>query len=175
MKNNITRRDFLKFSGAGLVGLAIAGSSLPLFAPKRALASPNAWKFGVMADTQWRFLSDYPDVAECLERAPSMEARAMSMFIKNGMHTQFERAFRKHFGDIYVLLTKEQVLTERIFGDGTPNPRVRGFIGDYLAVATGGGGIDASGGARRELFKAAHAGMTRDEINVPFIVIECET
>ncbi len=49
----ISRRNFLKFSGAGLAGLAVSMYT-PLLAPRRALASPGAWKFGVMADTQWR-------------------------------------------------------------------------------------------------------------------------
>jgi len=50
--NNINRRDFLKYSGAGLAGLAVA-THFPFLTPRRALASAGAWKFGVMADTQW--------------------------------------------------------------------------------------------------------------------------
>lgn len=50
---NMDRRTFLKVSGTGLAGLAVA-MNLPLLTPVRALASTAAWKFGVMADTQWR-------------------------------------------------------------------------------------------------------------------------
>lgn len=50
----MTRRDFLRFAGTGLGGLAISGIGFPVFMPRRALASTAAWKFGVMADTQWR-------------------------------------------------------------------------------------------------------------------------
>jgi hypothetical protein len=46
------RRDFLKYSGAGLTGLAVRSFDSPLFSLMGA--SPSAWKFGVMADTQWR-------------------------------------------------------------------------------------------------------------------------
>jgi hypothetical protein len=43
----MNRRRFLKIGGAGLAGLALA--------PRRSFAAgPNAWSFGVMADTQWR-------------------------------------------------------------------------------------------------------------------------
>jgi hypothetical protein len=48
------RRDFLKYSGAGLAGLAMGGLNFPFFTPRRAYASGTVWKFGVMADTQWR-------------------------------------------------------------------------------------------------------------------------
>ncbi len=51
---SIDRRDFLKLGGIGLAGLAVGGLNFPLFAPRRAYASGTAWKFGVMADTQWR-------------------------------------------------------------------------------------------------------------------------
>jgi hypothetical protein len=49
---NMNRRDFLKLSGKGLAGLAVA-MHFPLLTPRRALASSGAWKFGVMSDTQW--------------------------------------------------------------------------------------------------------------------------
>ncbi len=64
---SMNRRDFLKFSGAGLAGLTVA-MHLPFLAPRRALASTTAWKFGVMADTQWRQPSTGfagPEVASC--------------------------------------------------------------------------------------------------------------
>lgn len=49
------RRDFLKYGTAGLAGLAFGGAThIPWLFKSRALASGNAWKFGVMADTQWR-------------------------------------------------------------------------------------------------------------------------
>lgn len=58
---NITRRDFLKYSGTGLAGLTLA-MHFPFLTPKRALASGTAWKFGVMSDTQWK--SGYPNSGE---------------------------------------------------------------------------------------------------------------
>jgi hypothetical protein len=54
---NISRRDFFRLGGYTSAGLALAGSGFPLLMPKRAFASTpssSAWKFGVMADTQWR-------------------------------------------------------------------------------------------------------------------------
>jgi hypothetical protein len=51
---SIDRRDFLKLGGIGLAGLAAGGLNFPFFTPRRAFASGTAWKFGVMADTQWR-------------------------------------------------------------------------------------------------------------------------
>lgn len=52
----ISRRDFIKISGAGLAGLTLTGLNIPILAPRRAFAatSDTAWKFGVMADSQWK-------------------------------------------------------------------------------------------------------------------------
>lgn len=61
---NVSRREFLRFGGYGMAGVALAGTGLPLFMPKRALASPGAWRFGVMADTQWK-LSNATQADSC--------------------------------------------------------------------------------------------------------------
>lgn len=66
--STLNRRQFLKFSGAGLAGLTLTGFSNPFFAPKRVFASSSstAWKFGVMADTQWESPeSIYGEPASC--------------------------------------------------------------------------------------------------------------
>ena len=126
-----------------------------------------------LVDTKWRYLIDYPDITECLLRVPSIEARAYSFFIKPGMKDRFVTAFNRHFGDCYLLFSKEQILQNKLFGDGIPNPRSIGFIGDYLGVATGSYSIDYAPSADHDVFKAAHAGLTDEEMNVPFIVVEC--
>ena len=87
-------------------------------------------------DTEWKFLEDYPDITNCLKRMPSMETRSMSLFIKPGMKDQFRTAFEKHFGSCYTLLSKEEVLSLKLFGSGTPHKRSTNFIGDFIAVAT---------------------------------------
>lgn len=126
-----------------------------------------------LIDTEWLFIPDFPDIAECLSRMPSIESRAMTFFIKEGMNEKFEAAFNTHFGGCYRLYSKKQVFNEGLFGSGTPNPRSEGFIGDYLAVAVGNISIECSPSVNHDVFKAAHAGRTEDEMNVPFISAEC--
>jgi hypothetical protein len=126
-----------------------------------------------LIDTDWRLLSDYPDITACFTRMPSIESRAMTFFIKTEMKNRFEAVFTEKFGDCYILIPKERVLSENWFGKGVPHPRSSGFIGDFIAVATGRTSIEASSPTQHDLFKAAHAGITKDEMNVPFIVIKC--
>lgn len=125
-----------------------------------------------LIDTSWRYLDEYSEILSCLSRKPSIEARAASFPIKTGMFLKFERLFNDYFGDIYKLYSKAQILDEKWFGDGAIHKRLEGFIGDYIAIATGNVSIDYTNNGNS--FKAAHAGMTAGELNVPFIVIECE-
>ena len=50
------RRQFLKYSGAGLAGLGLSSLNMPFFRLGKASAaiSSDAWCFGVMSDTQWK-------------------------------------------------------------------------------------------------------------------------
>jgi alkaline phosphatase len=126
-----------------------------------------------LVDTEWRFITDYPEIEICLLRNQSIESRAMTFFIKDGMNAQFETAFSKYFKDCYMLMSRQEVLDTHLFGNGAPHQRSLGFIGDYLAIAKGNISIECNKSAEHDSVKAAHAGMTVDEMNVPFIVVEC--
>ncbi len=123
-------------------------------------------------DVEWSYLPECPEIMECLERMPSIEARALTFFIKPGREKDFEAAFNAKFGADYILLTKKEVFAGKLFGEGEPHPRTEDFIGDYLAVATGMVSIDYLPRADSHSFKAAHAGFTSDEMHVPLIVFE---
>lgn len=122
-----------------------------------------------LIDTKWLYLDDYPDVRDCLVDIPSIECRTMSMFVKDGMKEKFERAFNKHFGEYYELIPHERVFEQKLFGDGDEHPLVRTFVGDYIAVAKTEVSISPAQ-KTDDVFKAVHAGATKEEFEVPFIV-----
>lgn len=53
-------------------------------------------------------ISEYPRIMECLVRMPSIEPRALNLFVKNHMKEPFEEEFNKEFGKDFILLTKEE-------------------------------------------------------------------
>lgn len=114
-------------------------------------------------------LIEYPDIYECLLRMPSMEPRALNFFIKDGKKTQFEEAFLKHFGESFLLFTKEEVLEKQLLGTGKNHERLMRMLGDYLAVATG---SLALGGRESGEFKGHHAGLLPAEMQIPLIAVE---
>jgi hypothetical protein len=70
-----------------------------------------------------------------------------------------------------MLLSKQEVLTKKLFGTGKVHPRFEEFWGDYLAIAISDVSIFKSREESNE-FVGVHAGMTETEMMVPLIVVE---
>lgn len=123
------------------------------------------------ADSDGVAIVDYPRIMECLVRMPSIEPRALNLFVKEEKKEQFEYEFRKEFAKKFLLWTREEVLRSKIFGTGARHPDFPEMLGDYLAIAVS----DLSVYNTREeadSFIGVHAGLTKDEMLIPLIVIE---
>ena len=122
-------------------------------------------------DSKGVSITDYPGIIDCLVRMPSIEPRALNLFVKEKKVHQFEYEFKKEFGDKFLLWTKQKVIESNLFGTGSKHPCFDGMIGNYLAIATD----DLSIYNTREeadYYSRAHAGMTADEKDIPLIIIE---
>ncbi len=114
---------------------------------------------------------DYTKLMECLKRMPSIEPRALNLFVKDGYHEQFVSEFNKEFGDTFLLLSKDEVKKQKLFGPGTEHPQFDGMLGDYLAVATNNLSVFNTQ-EEKEKFMGVHAGLTKEEMEIPLIVVE---
>ena len=116
------------------------------------------------------YLEDYPALTDMLKIPPSIEPRAVNFFIKEGKTEDFKKEFNKTFGNSFKLMTKEEVFSENLFGFGNAHHKTKDFVGDFLAVATSNVVINI----KRSDFEAigGHAGLTQEEMTVPFIAIE---
>lgn len=110
---------------------------------------------------------DYPDFLDTLEKMPSMEPRATSFFVKKDQRDLFEKLFNQYFSEYFVLLTKEEILKSNLFGYGQAHPLVDDFIGDYVSIANKEYMFQF---LKTTPFKAHHAGLTKEELEVPFIL-----
>lgn len=113
-------------------------------------------------------IAEYPDISECLFRMPSMETRALNLFIKKGMEKQFEIAFHKHFKNKFLLFSKSEVLEKQLFGFAPNHERLDDMLGDYIAVAISDVAIENTVAKH----KGSHAGLTEDEMTIPFIAVD---
>ena len=115
------------------------------------------------------FISDYPDIEECLLRNTSLEPRATNFFIKPDKKEIFVDLFNKYFSKDFDLYSMEEVIESKLFGDGEENEIFRDTLGDFLAIAKTNKTLLYKGS---EILKSHHAGYTEDEIKIPLIIIK---
>ena len=121
-----------------------------------------------LINTEWFCFEDYPRLQAMMRKPPSIERRASSLFIRDGMQDEFRKEFESTFGDKFLLLSHEEVIEKKLFGEGTEHSRVEEFLGDFLAISTGKWSLN---GQRGDMdMKASHAGLTEEEMMVPLIV-----
>ena len=116
-------------------------------------------------------LLDYPEILNCLVRLPSFEPRTLNLFVKEEYKAVFPEIFRKYFEDSFVLLTREEAVSGKLFGTGRDLDGLEGMIGDYVALAVSDRSVFNTHIEAQEM-PGGHAGMTKEEISIPLIVIE---
>ena len=121
-------------------------------------------------DNENHCLLDYPEIMNCLVRQPSFEPRTLNLFVKEEYRESFPDIFNKWFGDSFVLMTREEVISERLFGTGNDRDGLKDMIGDYVALAISDKSIFNTHIEAQEV-PGGHAGLTREEVCIPFIVI----
>ena len=119
---------------------------------------------------------DYPEIQECLILPPSLESRAVAFWVKEDMKKQFEERFKKVFGDEFLLMTKNEFLDKHFLGYGKKHQKIEDFIGNYLAISTAGSIIrlETFLAEGKPIKKSTHCGLTKEEMEVPLIVINKE-
>lgn len=118
-----------------------------------------------------QYIGDFPDILDTLKWMPSLEPRALAFHVKEGREVEFETNFLRHFGGDFILLPKQAVIDQRLFGSGKAHPRFEEFLGNYLAIAIGEVSLFYTRSGA-ENFIGVHAGLTDFEMMVPLIVIE---
>lgn len=120
-------------------------------------------------------LLDFPEIQECLVLPASLESRVLSFWVKEDMKEIFVERFNNQFKEEFWLMTKDEFLNKYHFlGYGKKHRKIDDFIGNYIALSVGSSMI------RLETFlaegkpvkKSTHCGLTKDEMEVPVIVIK---
>jgi predicted AlkP superfamily pyrophosphatase or phosphodiesterase len=119
------------------------------------------------------YIDDYPDAFACLSKPLSLDDRTSAVFLKPDKKEDFLKAFKRHFQNDFLLLSREEVFKLSLFGSTVFNERAKDFIGDYLIISVKGKTLHQKlpDGSLPIEFKGSHAGLTPDEIHVPLIII----
>jgi len=116
------------------------------------------------------YISEHPAVEAMMIRPITIESRAAGFYIKPECRDAFPAAFREAFGDAFLLLSRQDVIRMQLFGGGPPHPKFEELVGDFLAIAVADYGIVQNRRSRQ--FLSNHAGLTEQEMMIPFIVAE---
>lgn len=126
-----------------------------------------------LVDIAFLSIQEYPDFFQTLIRSFAFEPRAATFFVKPGQRENFVKTFQRYYGQYFHLLTKAEVLSLKLYGQGTAHARIHDFLGDYVAIAhdryafTPGLPNDTM----PKTMKAHHAGMTKKEMLIDLMVI----
>ncbi len=126
-----------------------------------------------IVDTEEIFLNDIEGFSECFKNPPSMEVRTSSFFIKEDKKEQFLSLFNKYFKDDFLLYTHDEYINSSLLGEGIAHQKIHDFVGDYVAVSCGKRALCYYTEKDKAIsLTADHAGITKEEMLVPLIILE---
>lgn len=119
-------------------------------------------------------LLEHPEIMECLYMPMSLESRIVGFWVKENMKKEFEERFNKICGEDFWLMTKKEFLEKHFLGFGEKHPKIDEFLGNYVALSTSSSMIivETFLAEGKPVKKSTHCGLTKDEMEVPVIVIK---
>ena len=117
---------------------------------------------------------DYPDLQECFIMPPALESRCLTFWIKPNMKEKFVKKFNEKFESEFWLMTREEFLKKNMLGFGEKHKKIEDFLGDYVAVSISDSIIvlETQLAPGKSVKKSTHCGLTKEEMEVPVIVIK---
>ena len=103
-----------------------------------------------------------------------IENRAPAFLVKKGEEENFKKAFNKDFGNQFYLLSKEDILNNKIFGEYNEDSKHELFessVGDFIALPKDSSNSILLGECDKTNNASFHGGYSDDEIYIPLIVI----
>ena len=103
-----------------------------------------------------------------------IECRNPGFLVKEDKKEDFKNSFLKDFHNDFYLLSKEEVLNNKVFGDyeeGNKHPLLDSSFGDFMAFSKDNSKIAIIGEGDSFRNTSFHGGYSDDEIYVPLIII----
>ena len=117
-------------------------------------------------------LVNYPNFTECLSKPFAGEGRFAQFYVKQDKKEEFVSLFNEHFKDSFNLMTKEEFLKSKLAGLNTPHETTKYSLGDYVAIATGSYYFCEQIKENDMVFKAHHAGITKEETELAVVLLK---
>ena len=116
-------------------------------------------------------ISDNKEIYSMLARTTALEPRACAIKLKDDINKKiFEEKFKEIYKDNFILYSKQEVIQNHLFGKKIKHNIIEENIGDYIAIATKNKCLRYD--ERGKIFKTHHAGITKDEMEMPLIILK---
>ena len=124
-------------------------------------------------DIEEIYLNEYKEIDDCLLRPPSIDSRFVSFFIKEDKKEIFKELITKYFKDNFLIYEKDEFLKLNLLGYGKKHERIDDYFGDFILIGNGNLNIRyTTTSIKSKSLKADHSGITKEEMQVPVIVIK---
>ncbi|PKK92504.1 MAG: hypothetical protein CVV61_09390, partial [Tenericutes bacterium HGW-Tenericutes-6] len=114
-------------------------------------------------------LYENTELLKLLKRNPSIETRAANFFVKYFKKKKFVEFFNQAYGNDFKLMTKDELYQSKLLGFGNKHKLLDDFIGDYVAISISDKMFNFK---EHSHFKGHHAGLTKDEMEVPLVIFQ---
>lgn len=121
-------------------------------------------------DVETITLSEHEEIFPMLKGNVGIDGRATSFRVKDEYISIFPEKIKKLLKDDFLLLSKEEIISDNWFGEGIENKYFKDGIGDFIAIGISNKSIRYD--ERGHAFKSTHAGITKDEVYVPLILVK---
>lgn len=121
-------------------------------------------------------IDNHPKMKECLTLPRCGEGRVAYFYVHPDKAKQFEKYVKKHLGKYCFLFKSQELIDRHYFGLFEPNPKLRDRVGDYIICMKENYYIKDSLAIKSKKRKeniGHHGGISRDEMIVPLILINC--
>ncbi len=123
-----------------------------------------------LIDANYVYIEDHEELKNMLIRPFSVEQRAAAFHVKEAYKEAFVPAFKKAFGEHFLIMTGAEFINSGFLGEGTANKKLPSIVGDFVALATDETTLCYD--RQNVQLKGVHAGLMEEEMRVPLIVIK---
>ena len=126
-----------------------------------------------LVDVTFLNIQTYPALSQMLIRSFGLEPRAATFYVKPAFLANFKETFLRYYGKHFILMSKQEAITQQLYGRGSNHPRFNDFVGDFIAIAKGRYAFTPGliTDTMPSTMKAHHAGMTKKEMLIDVMVV----
>jgi hypothetical protein len=120
-------------------------------------------------------IDNHPKLKACLSMPFCGEKRSAYCYVYPSKAKQFENYVKKNLSKYFYLFKSKELIDKNLFGIFNPDKRLFDRVGDYTLIAKDNYVLSGRilGEEEKKAHMGQHAGISREEMLVPLVVINC--